>query len=168
MSLPIVGAKKKSPNRPTTHAELDMGRMMQIAGELGELLEEHEAEALTPALVEEIAEELGVRESHVYVAAATMSEIPCHAEAPVQLSLCVGNCQKWGAVELLERVLDVHGRQRASSGDEDGGFDVVVKSCLDRCVDAPVVLIRTPEGMAGLAPASLGKLDEALRELQGS
>ena len=32
-----------------------MGRMMQIAGELGELLEEHEAEALTPALVEEIA-----------------------------------------------------------------------------------------------------------------
>jgi NADH:ubiquinone oxidoreductase subunit E len=158
MSLPIVGTKK-TPDRPPTHTELDAARMMRVANDLEEDLAMRGEDALSPELVEEIAAEHGIRESHFYVAAATWSQIPCAGGAEIEFTMCVGNCQKWGAVELLERVLDVDGRRRA---DGKPGFGIVAKACLDRCGDAPVVLIRTPDGTAGLAPATLASLDEAL------
>ncbi|MCA9687496.1 MAG: hypothetical protein KC457_35365, partial [Myxococcales bacterium] len=102
------------------------------------------------------------REAHVYVAAATMSEIPCADDGEVAFTLCVGNCQKWGAAELLEQVLDADGVRRAN---DEAGFAVIAKRCLDRCADAPVVQIRTSDGQAGLAPASRASLEEALAEL---
>lgn len=158
MSLPIAPSKQR-PSRAPTHTELDMARMMRLAGELEDALAERGETALSPALVEDIAAELGVRESHLYVAAATMSTIPCASEADVVIELCVGNCQKWGAVELLERALDFDGRRRANG---DAGLAVVARSCLDRCADAAVIRIRTPDGIAGLTSATLASLDEAL------
>ena len=162
MSLPIAGANK-SPSRPATHPSLDMGRMLQLAGELQDALTERGAEVLSPALIEDIADELGVRESHLYVAAATMSQLPCAAEGERRVEVCVGNCQKWGAVELLDRVLDLHGVRRTQQ--EEAGFDVVAKRCLDRCASAAVVYLHTPDGRAGLEATTVESLEAALTEL---
>lgn len=161
MSLPIVGTKK-APSRAPTHGELDAARMMRIVGDLEDALADRGEASLSPALVEDIAAELGVRESHLYVAAATMSEIACKSGAAIEFELCVGNCQKWGAVELLERVLEADAVRRCA---DRPGFGVIARSCLDRCADAPVVRLRTPDATAGLAPASIERLDETLAEL---
>ena len=161
MSLPIVG-KKKAPTREPTHAALDDGRLIQIATDLDDALADVGASALTPEVVEAIGEELGVRESHVYAAAALMTAHPCDASDPTRVEICVGNCQKWGAIELLDRALDVHGQRRHAGAP---GFGVVARSCLDRCEQAAVVLLHTPDGTAGLPAATLAELDEALAQL---
>jgi NADH:ubiquinone oxidoreductase subunit E len=164
MSLPIVGSPKTS--REPTHQVVDFDRSIRIAGDVEAALAERGAQALTPELVEEIADELGVRASHIYAAMAMMTKVPCAADADVRVELCVGNCQKWGALELLDRVLDVHGQQRADHG--EASFGVVARSCLDRCADAAVVLIHTPDGTAGITAATVAALDEALAQLPGA
>ena len=165
MSLPILGDRsaRKAPSREPSHTALDDARLIQIASELDDALADLDATALSPAIVEAISEDLGVRESHVYAAAALMSEIPCDASAATRIEICVGNCQKWGAIELLDRVLEVHG-QRAQAGEP--GFGVVARACLDRCEGAAVILLHTPDGTAGLRAATLAELDEALEALR--
>jgi hypothetical protein len=43
----------------------------------------------------------------------------------------------------------------------------VVKPCLDKCQAAPVVLVHTPDGTAGLPKATTAQLDESLEHLFG-
>ena len=63
----------------------------------------------------------------------------------VRVELCVGGCQKFGAVELLDRVLSVHERRHQKGLPV---FGIVTKTCLDRCGLGPIVLFHTPDGNA--------------------
>lgn len=157
MSLPTTGAA-----RPPTHTPLDVEALMRVALKLENALEAEGADALTPELVEVLAGDLGVPELHVYAAAATLTPIPCDSSAPVRFELCLGGCQAWGAGELLDHLLLRHNERRDA---EQPNFGIVAKRCLDKCQAAPVVLVHTPDGTAGLPRATPAQLDESLEQL---
>jgi NADH:ubiquinone oxidoreductase subunit E len=157
MSLPIAGGG--GAMRPPTHTPLDFKRLMKVAMELEDAFELESADALTPQLVEEIAADIGVSSLYVYAAAATLTEIPCDASDPVRFELCIGGCQAWGASELL-----VHLLKRREQADGPA-FGIVAKRCLDKCDQAAVVFIHTPDGKAGLSAAKVADLDQALEQL---
>ena len=166
MPLPIAGGRGR-PTQPPTHAPLDMRRLMSIAAELEEAVElatgsDDLRAVLTPELVAELAADLGASEIAVYAAAALMTEIGCDASAPVRFELCVGGCQGWGAMELLKQLLKRHSQQREAGA---APFGVVAKRCLDTCAQAPIVLVHTPDGTAGLPAATLAQLDEAFEQV---
>ena len=137
-----------------------MRKLMNLAGELEEAFELLPADSLTPAIVEELAADLGAPKTHVYAAAAMMTEIPCDATAPVRFELCIGGCQAWGATELLGHLIKRHAQR---DDDDKPLFGIVAKRCLDKCDRAAVVLVHTPDGTAGLSAATVEQLDEALQ-----
>jgi NADH:ubiquinone oxidoreductase subunit E len=71
-------------------------------------------------------------------------------------------CQGWGAIDLLKHLLKRHAQRR---GDEQTTFGVVAKRCLDKCEHAPIVLLHTPDGTAGMPAATVAQLDEALAQV---
>jgi NADH:ubiquinone oxidoreductase subunit E len=153
---------KAGPARPATHKPLDPQALTRVAAKLEDALEAEGAELLTPQLVEDLAADLGVPEIHVYAAAATLTEIRCDSSAPIRFELCLGGCQAWGACELLDHLLLKHAERR---DDEQPNFGIVAKRCLDKCQSAPVVLVHTPDGSAGLPQATIANLDESLQQL---
>ncbi|HEX3758883.1 MAG TPA: (2Fe-2S) ferredoxin domain-containing protein, partial [Kofleriaceae bacterium] len=113
-----------------------------------------------PALVE-LAEDRGRPASHYLAAVALATELRVAPAAPVTLRVCAGNCQRWGALDLLDHLVEnVAGR--ASSQ-----FAIAPVSCLDRCDHAPAVEIHGPHGQLVVAPATAAALDDALRALAG-
>jgi NADH:ubiquinone oxidoreductase subunit E len=156
MSLPIAGA----PREPT-HVPLDPARLMRISTDCEDMLGELGAEALSPAVVEEVADETGARESHIYAAMTQLSEVPCEAGDDFRVELCIGGCQKYGSVEVLDRVLTVHGRRRHQGLPV---FGVVTKACLDKCGIGPVVRFHTPDGAAGMTMATADRVEAAITE----
>ena len=117
---------------------------------------------LTPELVAEVAADLAAPEAYVYAAAALMTEIGCNTSDPVRFELCVGGCQGWGAIDLLKHLLKRHAKHR--DGDKTG-FGVVAKRCLDKCEHAPIVMVHTPDGTAGMPAATVAQLDEAFEQV---
>ena len=150
------------PSRPPTHEPLSLETLSRVASKLEDALEAEGAEQLTPELVELIAGDLGVPETHVYAAAASMTEITCEASGSVRFELCVGGCQAWGAVQLLDHLLLRHAERRT---DDQPPFGIVAKRCLDKCQHAPMVFVHTQDGTAALPEASVTQLDEALEAL---
>jgi NADH:ubiquinone oxidoreductase subunit E len=151
------------PTREPTHPTLDFGRLVSLASDAEDALEALGEEVLTPELIEEIAEELGARESHVYAAAVSIGAPAIAADAETssqpRIEVCVGQCQRWGAIEALDHLIDIRGR------DDAPRFSIGVKTCLDACQHAAVVAIHTEDGTATIAAADPAKLDEALAEL---
>ena len=147
--------------RPPTHKPLDMQRLMRIATELEEAFEMSEHASLSPEAVDELADEIGAPASHVYAAAAMMTELPMDESAPIRFELCAGGCQSWGALPLIDKLSVAHAQRRENG---EAGFGIVARRCIDKCAEAPVVLIRTPDGTAGLLKATPEALDEALSQ----
>lgn len=131
-----------TPNRSTTHREVDMTRLAGLGLEIEELAEQG---PVSPDRVIALAEEQGKPASHYYAAVALATEVELPT-APVTAVFCVGKCQSWGALDCVEAAVGAW-EQRG------GGFAIAVKSCLDRCVEAPVVQLRTPAGTALLERA---------------
>jgi hypothetical protein len=106
-----------------------------------------------------LAEEQGKPVSHYYVgvALATDLELPT---APVTAVFCAGKCQSWGALEAIDRAA-------AEWEKRGGGFAIGVRTCLDRCEDAPVCELRTPGGTATLARVKPDDVTAALDEAVG-
>jgi NADH:ubiquinone oxidoreductase subunit E len=160
MPLPIAPGGR--PTRPPTHKPIDLQQLITIASELEEALDVAGASALTPEVVEELAADLGASETRIYAAAALMTEIGCDHSAPTRFELCIGGCQGWGAVELLGHLLKRHAQRREGA---QVPFGIVAKRCLDKCEHAPMVLLHTPDGTAGLPEATIAQLDEALAQI---
>ena len=166
MPLPIAGGGGR-PTRPPTHTPLDMRRLMSVATELDDAVAvaadgDDLSAVLTPELVEELAADMAASEAYVYAAAALMTEIGCDNSDPVRFELCVGGCQGWGAIDLLKHLLNRHAQRR---DDKQPTFGVVAKRCLDKCAHAPIVLLHTPDGTAGMPAATVAQLDEALAQV---
>ncbi|HEY0194928.1 MAG TPA: hypothetical protein VGC42_27635 [Kofleriaceae bacterium] len=122
-----------------------------------ELEEIAEADQVTlPALIE-LAEDRGRPASHYLVAIPLATELTLAAEAKLTVKVCAGNCQRWGARDLLDHLVD-----RAVA---KPGFALAPVQCLDRCDQAPACEIHGGHGQLVLAPATRAALDEALDTL---
>ncbi len=144
------------PNRSTTHRDIEMTRLAGLGMEVEELAE---SGPLTPSRVIALAEEQGKPPSHYYVAVALATELELPSE-PITAVFCAGKCQSWGALDCIDAAATAWEKL-------GGGFAIGVRQCLDKCFDAPVCEIRTPDGTATLLRAKAADVTTALREATG-
>lgn len=158
MSLPIAGAMP-----PPTHKPVEPTKLMRIASDLEDAADDAGLDRVTLEFLEEHAEESGVPESHL-LAALLASNIELERTCDNAFVVCAGKCQAWGALDHLEHLLERR-RGLQSSGGQAPNFDVRVRSCLDRCDQAPAVAVETAGGMAVIPKATREALDEAIAQL---
>lgn len=110
-----------------------------------------------PALIE-LAEDRGRPASHYIAAIPLASELQLVTDSDtVLLRVCAGNCQRYGALDLLDHLVE---RSQAK-----GGFGIVPVECLDRCDHGPAIEIDGAHGKLVLAPATKAAIDESLDAL---
>lgn len=148
-------AMSQIPNRSTTHRDIEMTRLAGLGMEVEELAE---GGPLTPDRVIAHAEEQGKPPSHYYAAVALATEVELPTE-PITAVFCAGKCQSWGALDNLDAA--------AAAWEKHGGFAIGVRQCLDKCFDAPVCELRTPDGTATLLRAKPAEVTRALAEATG-
>ena len=145
----------KTPTRSPTHADVELSRLASMGLELEDIAENDEV--ALKALVE-LAEDRGRPPSHYLAATALATELRVVPTAPLTVRVCAGTCQQWGALDLMDHLVERHGK---------GGFAIAPVSCLDRCDLAPACEIHGPDGMLVIAPATTKTLDDALDALTG-
>lgn len=137
---------------------MELERLMRLAAALSDA----GGGALTPALIEQVAEDHGVPRSHAWAATIAVPDATFAAEHPVTFIVCVGGCQAWGSLERIEQLLDLRARRLA---DGRPGFDLRVRPCLDLCQRAPAAIASTPHGtlvLPGVTPEQVAEaVDEA-------
>jgi NADH:ubiquinone oxidoreductase subunit E len=143
----------KLPTRSPTHEEVEIPRLASMGLELEEIADGEEVPL--PALVE-LAEDRGRPASHYLAAIPLATELRLQGSAPLTLKVCAGNCQRYGALDLLEHL--VEHKQRDA-------FHITPVTCLDRCDQAPACEIDGAHGKLVLAPATKKSIDEALAGL---
>ncbi len=112
-------------------------------------------EVSIPALIE-LAEDRGRPVSH-YLAAIPLGDEVKVAGTGSVLKVCAGSCQQWGALDLLEHVVERWQKHPT--------FRLMPVACLDRCDQAPACELQSDHGPLVLAPATKATLDEALDAL---
>jgi NADH:ubiquinone oxidoreductase subunit E len=153
----------KLPTRSPTHEDVPTGRLAAMGLELEDIAD-GETVAL-PALIE-LAEDRGRPASHYLAAVALATELRVTPAAPITVRVCAGNCQRWGALDLLDHLAGQLAGQRAGQrGETRSGFAIAPVSCLDRCDHAPACEIHGGHGQLVVAPATPVAIDDALREL---
>ena len=105
-----------------------------------------------PALIE-LAEDRGRPPSHYLAAIPLATELAVAGHHALKLRVCVGTCQRYGALDLLDGLVT------------QPRIDLVPVSCLDRCDQAPACELHGAHGQLVLAPATLGSIREAIDEL---
>jgi NADH:ubiquinone oxidoreductase subunit E len=131
-----------------------MSRLSSMGMELDEIAED--GKVALSALVE-LAEDRGRPASHYIAAIPLASELGLAMDGAVSLRVCAGNCQRYGALDLLDHLVE---RSQAK-----GGFVIVPIECLDRCDNGPACELDGAHGKLVLAPATKTNLDEALDAL---
>ena len=144
----------KTPTRSPTHADVELARLASMGLELEDIAEGEEVSL--PALVE-LAEDRGRPPSHYLAAAALATELRVVPAAALTVRVCAGTCQRWGALDLLDHLVERHGKGKE--------FAIAPVGCLDRCDLAPACEIHSSDGQLVLAPATAASLDEALDAL---
>src|SRR5262245_5939491 len=162
MSLPVLG--KPRPSQPPTCSPLELDRLMKLGVAIEDAAEQAGAEELDAALIEQVAEQTGASESHLYAAAAMTTDLRFARTAEVTFVCCAGGCEGWRALDRIEDLVSIR-RERTAAGLP--GFDVHARNCLDRCAEAPAVLAVTAAGQALITGATRAKLAEAVAELCG-
>jgi NADH:ubiquinone oxidoreductase subunit E len=146
----------KLPTRSPTHEDVPLGRLSSMGLELEDIAEDDE---VTLAAVIELAEDRGRPTSHYLAAIPLATELRLAQPARLAVRVCAGNCQQWGALDLLD-----HLAERASAAARSA-FSIAPVGCLDRCDHAPAVELHGDHGQLVIAPATKARLDEALAEL---
>jgi NADH:ubiquinone oxidoreductase subunit E len=145
----------KLPTRSPTDEDLPIGRLSAMGLELEDIAADDEV-ALT-ALIE-LAEDRGRPASHYLAAIPLATELRVGPAAPLTVKICAGNCQRWGARDLIDHIVD----RIAAAPDR---LAIAPVQCLDRCDLAPACELHGPDGQLVLAPATRATLDEALAAL---
>lgn len=144
----------KLPTRSPTHEEIDLARIASIGLELEDIARGDEVPL--PALVE-LAEDRGRPASHYVAAIPLASELRLAGSAPVTVKICAGNCQRYGALDIIDHLVE-----RMMAG---ANIAMTPVTCLDRCDQAPACEIDSASGKLVLAPATTANLDEAIAAL---
>ncbi len=131
-----------APDRAPTHEPLNL----EVIWDLSDVIDQRrDGGPVTHALLAETAASAGVPISHAYVAASVDPDLDWGGRAPVTVRVCTGGCQAWGAVSVLERMLELR-RARAAAG--QASFDVVAVACLNTCDRPTAVASAGPHGYA--------------------
>lgn len=117
---------------------------------------------LRAADLDAMSRELGVPREQVYAALAMSETTSLATEHDVKFAVCTGNCRDRGALQCVQRLLEIRDGRLAAG---KSGFDIVPRQCLGRCQVAPAVELSTPDGTAVLASATPAMMDEAARDL---
>jgi NADH:ubiquinone oxidoreductase subunit E len=142
----------KVPTRSPTHAEVELGRLSAMGLELEEIADGERVE-LTSLI--ELAEDRGRPPSHYVAAIPLATELQlAGGAARVTVRVCAGSCQRWGALDLIDHLIEGH-----------PGVALAPVTCLDRCDQAPALELTGDHGTLVLAPASRTSLDEAITAL---
>jgi len=143
----------KLPTRSPTHEEVELSRLSSMGLELEDIAD---GDTVTlPALVE-LAEDRGRPASHYLAAIPLGTELRLAGSAPLTLKVCAGNCQRYGALDLLDHLVEHKSAPK---------FQIAPVTCLDRCDQAPAVEAHGAHGQLVLAPATKATLDEAIESL---
>ena len=140
----------KTPTRSPTHEDIDPSRLATMAVDLEEIAD---GETVTLAALVELAEDRGRPASHYLATLPLATDLRLAGEAPLTVKVCAGTCQRWGALDLLDHLVEKRGIQLAPV------------SCLDRCDHAPAAEIHGEHGQLVLAPATPQTLDDAIASL---
>jgi NADH:ubiquinone oxidoreductase subunit E len=143
----------KLPTRSPTHEEIEIPRLSSMGIELEEIADGEEVPL--PALVE-LAEDRGRPASHYIAAIPLATELRLAGSAPLTLKVCAGNCQRYGALDLLDHLVE---HKSASK------FQIVPVTCQDRCDQAPAIECHGAHGQLVLAPATKANVDETIASL---
>ncbi len=143
----------KTPTRSPTHADVDMSRLATMGLEVEDIA----ADGLVtiPALIE-LAEDRGRPVSHYLAAIPLGDEVKVAGTGPL-LKVCSGSCQQWGALDMLEHVVE--------RWQKHPSFRLMPVECLDRCDQAPACELHGDHGQLVIAPATKATIDEALDSL---
>lgn len=144
----------KVPTRSPTHEDVPIGRLSSMGLELEEIAEGDEV--AIPALVE-LAEDRGRPASHYLAAIPLATELKVHSPGGIEVRVCAGNCQRYGALDLLDHLVERFGKRAT--------FGIKPVECLDQCDLAPACELHGAHGKLLLAPATAASLDEALDSL---
>jgi NADH:ubiquinone oxidoreductase subunit E len=141
----------KTPTRSPTHAEIELSRLSSMGLELEDI-----ADGDTVALdaLVELAEDRGRPASHYVAAIPLATELKLAGDHALRLRVCAGNCQQYGALDLLDHLIESKAR-----------VTLAPVSCLDRCDQAPACELHGSHGVLVLAPATVKNLDEAILSL---
>ncbi|HVK83228.1 MAG TPA: (2Fe-2S) ferredoxin domain-containing protein [Kofleriaceae bacterium] len=142
----------KLPTRSPTHEDVPIARLSSMGLELEDIAVD-DTVALD-ALVE-LAEDRGRPPSHYLAAIPLATELRLAGDAPLTVRVCAGNCQRYGALDLLDHLVE----QRSAA------FSIAPVTCLDRCDQAPACELHGAHGQLVLAPATAAELDDALAQL---
>lgn len=146
----------KLPTRSPTDEEIDPSRVASMGLELEDIADNDEVQL--SALVE-LAEDRGRPASHYVAAIPLATELRLAGNAPLTMKVCAGNCQRWGARDVIDHLVD----KWVDSGGTKFALQPV--TCLDRCDQAPACELHGPHGQLVLAPATKASVDEALASL---
>ncbi len=123
-----------------------------------ELEEIAEDERVDLAQMIELAEDRGRPVSHYLAAIPLATELAVNSgNGKLALKVCVGTCQRYGALVVLEPVVERWAKTKS--------FTITPVTCLDRCDQAPACELHGDHGQLVLAPVTKQSIDEALSEL---
>src|SRR4051794_41207983 len=109
----------KLPTRSPPHEDVPAGRLAAMGLELEDIADGEEV--ALPRLIE-LAEDRGRPASHYLAALPLATELRLATEGSVTVRVCAGNCQRWGALDLLD-----HLAERAAKAT---AFGIAPVSCL--------------------------------------
>ncbi|MEZ4267092.1 MAG: hypothetical protein R3F39_12005 [Myxococcota bacterium] len=131
-----------APDRTPTHEPLDL----EVIWDLSDVIDERrDGGPVSAAMLAEVAATAAVPVSHAYVAASVDPDLDWQTGTPVTVRVCTGGCQAWGAVTVLERLLELR-QARVDAGQP--AFDVVAVACLNTCDRPTAVASAGPHGYA--------------------
>ena len=143
----------KTPTRSPTHEDIEMRRLASMGLELEEI---GDGETVELVKMIELAEDRGRPTSHYLAAIPLATELRVDSgAAKLSVKVCAGTCQRYGALDLLDHLVE----KRAA------GFAIVPVECLDRCDQGPAIEVHGDHGLLVLAPATKANVDEALATL---
>jgi NADH:ubiquinone oxidoreductase subunit E len=147
----------KLPTRSPTHEDIEIRRLSSMGLELEEI---SEGELVALEKMIELAEDRGRPVSHYLAAIPLATELRVDSgPAKLDIKVCAGTCQRYGALDLLDHLVERWAKDRK--------FTITPVTCLDRCDQAAACELHGDHGQLVLAPATKASLDEALATLTG-
>lgn len=143
-----------SPTRSPTHEDVPAATLAKLGLDLDEAVEANGGAPLEHETIAELAGERGKPVSQYYAASVLATDVELAKRHDVTLVFCAGVCQRWGALDCIDRAAE-----RKEAG---GRFDLAVRTCLDKCEHAAVCEVRTPDGTSVITQATPAKIDEAI------
>ena len=138
----------KVPTRSPTHEAIEPGRLAAMGLDLEDIVKDDE---IALADLVELAEDRGRPPSHYIAAIALATDYRLAGTGKVQLKICAGNCQQYGALDLIDGLVNT--------------VDLVPVGCLDRCDQAPACELHGNHGVLVIAPATVAAVGDALSHL---